>query len=70
MRKFLSKNIHWLLIIFVVINLITGFTNFTYSKQDIIAIFFGIVGLLGVTYLSFRIEFKKEEKKKKSEVLA
>ena len=63
MRKFLSKNIHWLLIIFVVINLITGFTNFTYSKQDIIAMFFGIVGLLGVTYLSFRIEVQKRREK-------
>ena len=62
-RKFLSRNIHWLLIIFVVINLITGFINFTYSKQDIIAMFFGIVGLLGVTYLSFRIEVQKRREK-------
>lgn len=63
MRKFLSKNIHWLLIIFVVINLIIGFTNLTYSNQDIIAIFFGIVGLLGVIYLAFRIEVQKRSEK-------
>jgi cell division protein FtsW (lipid II flippase) len=63
MKKFLSKNIHWLLIIFVMINLIIGFTNFTYLKQDIIAIFFGMVGLLGVTYLAFHIEVQKRREK-------
>ncbi|WP_342430114.1 hypothetical protein [Neobacillus sp. FSL H8-0543] len=63
MKKFLSKNIHWLLIIFVVINLIIGFTNFTYSKKDIIAIFFGMVGLIGVTYLAFHIEVQKRREK-------
>ena len=63
MRKFLSNHIHWILLIFVVMNLITGFTNFTYSKQDIIAILFGIVGLLGVTYLAFHIEVQKRREK-------
>jgi len=63
MMKFLSKNMHWILFIFVVINLIIGFTNFTYSKQDIIATFFGIVGLLGVTYLAFHIEAQKKREK-------
>jgi membrane associated rhomboid family serine protease len=63
MKKFLSNNIHWILLIFVVMNLIIGFTNFIYSKQDIIAIFFGIVGLLGVTYLAFRIEAQKRREK-------
>ena len=63
MKKFLSNNIHWILLIFVVMNLIIGFTNFTYSKQDIIAIFFGIVGLFGVTYLAFHIESQKRREK-------
>ncbi|MDP4103477.1 MAG: hypothetical protein Q8935_00875 [Bacillota bacterium] len=63
MKKFLSNNIHWILLIFVVINLIISFTNYTYSKQDIIAIFFGIAGLLGVTYLAFHIEAQKRRKK-------
>lgn len=40
-----------------------GFTNFTYSKQDIIAIIFGIVGLLGVTYLAFHMEAQKRREK-------
>ena len=63
MKKFLSNNIHWILLIFVVMNLFFGFTDFTYSKQDIIAIFFGIVGLLAVTYLAFHIEIQKRRKK-------
>ena len=60
LKIFLSKNIHWLLFIFVVINLIIGFTNFTYSKQDIIAIVFGMAGLFGVTYLTFSIKAQKK----------
>ena len=56
---------HWLLFIFVVINLIIGFINFTYSKQDIIAIIFGIVGLLGVTYLAFHMEAQKRREKRR-----
>ena len=63
MKKFLSNNIHWILLIFIVMNLISSFTNFTYSKQDIIAIFFGIVGLLAVTYLTFHIEAQKRREK-------
>ncbi|MEH7253580.1 hypothetical protein V7111_15755 [Neobacillus niacini] len=70
MKKFLSKNIHLLLIVFVVINLFIGFINFTYSKQDFIAISFGIVGLLGVTYLAFHIEVRKRRKlKEKDEIV-
>ena len=61
MRKFLSNNIHWLLFITVVINLIVGFMNFTYSKPDFIAIIFGIVGLLGITYLVIHIESQKRK---------
>ncbi len=59
MRRFLSRNVHWILFIFVMINLIIGFTNFTYSKQAIIAMIFGVVGLLGVIYLAFHIEAQK-----------
>jgi hypothetical protein len=64
MKRFLSRNIHWLLIIFVVINLMIGSTTFTYSKSDIIAIVFGIIGLLGVSYLAFHIEVQKRRKQK------
>ena len=63
-KKFLSRNIHWLLTIFVIINVIIGFTTFTYSKPDIIAIIFGIIGLLGVSYLAFYIEVQKRRKQK------
>ncbi|SER51651.1 hypothetical protein [Psychrobacillus sp. OK032] len=67
MKKFLSNNIHWLLFIVVGINLIVGFINFTYSKQDFIAIFFGIVGVLGITYLVIHIEIRKRRRPKEEE---
>lgn len=63
MKRFLSKNLHWLLFILVVINLISGVVNFTYSKQDLIAMVLGIVGLLGVAYLVIYIESQKRKKK-------
>jgi len=65
MKKFLSNNIHWLLFIFVGINLIVGFINFTYSKQDFIAIIFGVVGLLGISYLVIHIEAQKRRRSKR-----
>ncbi len=61
-KRYLFRNIHWLLIIFVLINVIIGFTTFTYSKPDIIAIIFGIIGLLGISYLAFHIEARKRRK--------
>jgi uncharacterized membrane protein YfcA len=61
-KRYLFRNIHWLLIIFVLINVIIGFTTFTYSKPDIIAIIFGIIGLLGVSYLAFHMEARKRRK--------
>ena len=59
MKKFLSKYIHWILFIFLVVKLIFDFTSFTFSKQDIVALIFGIVGLLGATYLAYHIETQK-----------
>lgn len=64
MKRFLSKNMHWLLFIIVVINLIVDFINFTYSKPDFIAIIFGVLGLLGITYLVIHIESQKRRQKK------
>ena len=55
-KEIFFRNIHWLLVIFVFINVIIGFTTFTYSKPDIIAIIFGIIRLLGVSYLAFQTE--------------
>lgn len=63
MKKLLSRNMHWLVLILVVTNMMIGFTNDTYSKPDIIAAIFGIVGLLGVIYLAFHIEAHKRRKK-------
>lgn len=60
MSKFISNNIHWILIIFVIINLITIFVSSNDSKQDIVALIFGVIALLGVSFLAFYIEIKKK----------
>ena len=39
-----------------------GFTTFTFSKPDIIAMIFGLIGLVGVSYLAFYIEVRKKRK--------
>lgn len=61
-KRFLSRNIHWLLFICVLINMVISLTTFTKSKEDIIAIIFGIIGLFGVSYLAFYVESEKRRK--------
>lgn len=65
MKKFWSRYKHWLFYSFVVIGVIISFSKFSYSVQAIIATVFGIVGLLGVTYLTFQIENQKRKENKK-----
>jgi len=42
--------------------MIISLPTFTKSKEDIIAIIFGGIGLLGVSYLAFYVEFEKRRK--------
>ena len=42
-------------------------TTFTYAKPDIIALIFGIIGFLGVSYLAFHIEARKRRNRKKDD---
>lgn len=65
LKRFLTRYSHWIshwiLFIFIGISLIAGFTNFTYSQQDIIAIVFGVIGLVGVAYITVHIEVRKRK---------
>ncbi|WP_158268300.1 hypothetical protein [Paenisporosarcina sp. OV554] len=61
LKRFLSRYSHWILLIVIGISLIAGFTSFTYSQQDIIAIVFGVIGLVGVAYITAQIEVRKRE---------
>ncbi len=63
LKRFLSRYSHWVLLIFVGISLIAGFTSFTYLQQDIIAIVFGVIGLGGVTYITVYIEVRKRKER-------
>ncbi|KQL35364.1 hypothetical protein [Psychrobacillus sp. FJAT-21963] len=65
MNSVWSRYKHWLFYSLVVIGLIISLTKFTYSVQAIIATVFGIVGILGVTYLTFQIETQKRKENKK-----
>ena len=59
MKKFLSRYYHWIFVIFIAISLIIDFMDFTYSRQDMIAVCFGVIGLVGIAYLAFNIEVRK-----------
>ncbi|WP_430786743.1 hypothetical protein VBD025_14605 [Virgibacillus flavescens] len=63
MFKFISNHIHWILLFFVIVNLLTSFINFNNSKQDSAAIIFGLIALFSVTYLFYHIEAKKRKEK-------
>ncbi|MFD1337127.1 hypothetical protein ACFQ4N_16410 [Oceanobacillus iheyensis] len=65
MKKFISTNIHWILFVLVLINLIVSMTNFTNSTPDIIALSFGIVAFVGVGILVCSIEVERRRKKEK-----
>lgn len=56
MKKFFSRNSHWLALLIIGLSFLSGFINFKYSTPDIIAIVFGGIGLLAVGYLAFYIE--------------
>jgi len=43
-------------------SLIIDFVDFTYSKQDMIAVGFGVIGLVGIGYLAFHIEVRKRRR--------
>ncbi|UOQ45534.1 hypothetical protein MUN89_06205 [Halobacillus salinarum] len=58
----MSRNIHGVLIVFVVINMSLLFVKTTYTIQDFIAIGFGIIGLSGTAYLAVSIEVQKRRK--------
>ena len=55
LKKFLSRYYHWIFVIFIAICLILDFVDFTYSKQDKIAVGFGVIGLVGAAYIAFHV---------------
>ena len=61
LKRFLSRYSHWIFFIVVSISLIAGFTNFTYSQQDMIAIVFGVIGLVGIAFITVQIEVRKRK---------
>ncbi|MGM0750741.1 MAG: hypothetical protein ACQET6_02360 [Bacillota bacterium] len=64
MNNFISRFAHWILLLFVGLSFIMGFSLFTISIQGLIAGVFGIVGLIGVAFVVFQIEKQKRGKAK------
>ncbi|WP_164669733.1 hypothetical protein [Virgibacillus doumboii] len=64
MKKFISNNIHWLLLILVTANMISMLIISTNSKQDIVALSFSVIAFLSVAYLAFPTEIKKRKERK------
>ncbi|HSJ38130.1 MAG TPA: hypothetical protein VK945_07930 [Planococcus sp. (in: firmicutes)] len=63
MIRFLSKYSHWILLVLVAGGLTVSFFNGTYDGASLI---FGVIGVLGVGYLVYRIEADRKRKKIKN----
>ena len=50
-------------VVFIAISLIIDLFSSTYSMQDVISIIFGVIGLIGVTFLAFYIEVRLTRQK-------
>jgi hypothetical protein len=58
LKKYLLRYYHWIFVVFIAISLIIDLFSSTYSMQDVISIIFGVIGLIGVTFLAFYIEVR------------
>jgi CHASE2 domain-containing sensor protein len=56
LKKLFKRYSHWLLLLLVGGSMIMSAGTLKAVTQDMVVIGFGIIGLLGVTYLAFRVE--------------
>lgn len=61
MIKFLSKYSHWFLLVLVFASLTVSFFS---GRYDAASLIFGVIGVLGVAYLVYRIENEKKNRRK------
>lgn len=60
MIRFLSKYSHWFLLVLVAGSLVVSFFSGRYDGPSLV---FGIIGVLAIGYLVYRIEAEKKRKK-------
>ena len=60
MIRFLSNYSHWFLLVLVAGSLLASFFSGRYDGPSLV---FGIIGVLGIGYLVYRIEAEKKRKK-------
>lgn len=66
MGKFISKHIHWILAILLIINVIS-FSIQIDSTPDVVALIIGIIAFLSVLFLAIKLELKSRNKTKEGE---
>ncbi|UOQ83475.1 hypothetical protein [Gracilibacillus salinarum] len=57
------RNIHWILLFVVSVNMITLLLSFQPSSPDIVALIMGGIGFIGVCGVVFYVERKKRKTK-------
>jgi hypothetical protein len=67
LKNFVSKNLHWLIFLVIIVSFFVGFRNLTYSLPTMIAIIFGGIGFLSFGYLAFYTERQKRKQTKEEE---
>lgn len=60
----LWEHLHWFVFACVLISVLTSFATFSFSKEDIVAIIFGLIGLLAACSLAIGTEAAKRSAKK------
>ncbi|WP_422122552.1 hypothetical protein DHX103_12185 [Planococcus sp. X10-3] len=60
MMKFLGAYSHWILLVLVFASLVGSFFSGQYDAASMI---FGVIGLLAVAYLVYRMEMERKKKK-------
>ena len=63
MLKLFGEYIHWIVLILVAVSLAVSFFVGQYETSSMI---FGVIGLLAVVYLVYRVEWDKRKKKNDS----
>ena len=63
MLKFIMEHIHWIVLVLMAVSLAVSFFSGQYEATSMT---FGLIGLLAVAYIVYRMESEKKKKKNDS----
>ncbi|KUP04179.1 hypothetical protein Q73_13870 [Bacillus coahuilensis m2-6] len=58
MKTWIYNQLHWIIVIAIGLGFFAGY-DFSHSKEDLVALVFGGIGLIGSFVLAFIVEKKK-----------